>query len=298
MKRIGRGGGAGIGFSAPALLIYLAFAVVPMGVAAYLSLVTWNGLTDKVFVGLSNWRRLLGDPVAGNAIVLSVEMMLLSWVVQTPISLLLGVFMAGRQRYREAMGAIYFLPLLFSAVAIGITWQYILDPNFGVVDAGLKSLGLSGLAKDWLGDPGLAFYTLVLLIAWQFIPFHSLLYQAGVRQIPRDLYEAAEIDGAGTITRFFRITLPQLKYTVVTSTTLILTGSLTYFDLIFVTTGGGPGYATRILPLDMYIRAFQQHEMGYGAVLAVLIAGSGVALSLAVLKLSGFTRMSSQLEGM
>lgn len=298
MSRMGRSRAAGVGFSAPALLIYLGFALVPMGVAAYLSLVTWDGLTDRIFVGLANWQHLFSDPVAGRAIVLSLEMMVLSWVVQTPISLLLGVFMAGRQRYREAMGAIYFLPLLFSAVAIGITWQYILDPNFGVVNAGLDALGLSALANDWLGDPGLAFYTLILLIAWQFIPFHSLLYQAGVRQIPRELYEAAEIDGAGTFTRFFRVTLPQLKYTVVTSTTLILTGSLTYFDLIFVTTGGGPGYATRILPLDMYIRGFQQHEMGYASVLAVLIAVGGVGLSLAVLKLSGFTKMSSQLEGL
>lgn len=298
MGRIGRGRAAGVGFSAPALLIYLGFALIPMGVAAYLSLVTWDGLTERIFVGLANWRHLLNDPVAGKAVVLSVEMMVLSWVVQTPTSLLLGVFMAGRQRYREAMGAIYFLPLLFSAVAIGITWQYILDPNFGVVNAGLDALGLSALTENWLGDPGLAFYTLILLVSWQFIPFHSLLYQAGVRQIPQELYEAAEIDGASTFTRFFRVTLPQLKYTVVTSTTLILTGSLTYFDLIFVTTGGGPGYATRVLPLDMYIRGFQQHEMGYASVLAVLIAVGGVILSLAVLKLSGFTKMSSQLEGL
>ncbi|MGH3319547.1 MAG: carbohydrate ABC transporter permease [Streptosporangiaceae bacterium] len=298
MKGIRRDSTTGFGFSVPALIVYVGFAVIPMGVAAYLSLVAWDGLSEQVFVGLANWRRLLGDPVAGRAITLSVEMMVLSWVVQTPVSLLLGVFMAGRQRYREVLGAIYFLPLLFSAVAIGITWQYILDPNFGVVDNGLEALGLSALAKNWLGDPGLAFYTLVLLIAWQFIPFHSLLYQAGVRQIPRELYEAAEIDGAGAFARFFRITLPQLKYTVVTSTTLILTGSLTYFDLIFVTTGGGPGYATRVLPLDMYIRAFGQHEMGYGSVLAVLIAGGGVVLSLLLLKLTGFTRMTSRLEGL
>lgn len=294
----GRRGGAAIAFSLPALAIFVGFVVVPMIIAGYLSLTRWNGLTPPQLTGLANWRQLLSDGVAGHAILLTLEMMALSWLVQTPVSLLLGTFMAGRQRYREAMSALYFLPLLFSTVAIALTWQYILDPNFGVLDGGLRRAGLPWLARNWLGDVNLAFPTLILLIAWQFIPFHALLYQAGVRQIPRELYEAAIIDGAGGVARFFRITLPQLRYTVVTSTTLILTGSLTYFDLIFVTTQGGPGYATRILPLDMYINAFQQQLLGYGSVLAVLIAVAGVALSLTLLRVTGFTSMTSQLEGL
>lgn len=293
-----RGGAAALGLASPALLIYACFALVPMAIAVYLSLVRWNGLSQQVFVGLANWRELLSDSVAGHSILLSLEAMALSWLVQTPISLLLGVYMAGGQRYREVLSAIYFLPLLFSAVAIGLTWQYLLDPNFGVLDSALKQFHLSGLARDWLGDPRTTFVTLILLISWEFIPFHSLLYQAGARQIPAELYEAAAIDGARGAARFFRITLPQLRYTMVTSSVLILTGSLTYFDLIFVTTGGGPGYASRILPLDMYIRAFQEQRMGYGAVLAVLLSVGGVLLSVAILRATGFTRMTSQLEGM
>lgn len=293
-----QGRAATLGLTAPALLVYACFALVPMAMAVYLSLVRWNGLSQQVFVGLANWRELLSDPVAGHSILLTLEAMALSWLVQTPISLLLGVYMAGGQRYREALSAIYFLPLLFSAVAVGLTWQYLLDPNFGVLDNALKLLHLSGLSRDWLGDPRTAFVTLILLISWEFIPFHSLLYQAGARQIPAELYEAAAIDGARGAARFFRITLPQLRYTMVTSSILILTGSLTYFDLIFVTTGGGPGYASRILPLDMYIRAFQEQRLGYGAALAVLLVAGGVLLSVAILRATGFTRMTSQMEGM
>ncbi|HJT56250.1 MAG TPA: sugar ABC transporter permease, partial [Ktedonobacteraceae bacterium] len=190
------------------------------------------------------------------------------------------------------------IPLLFSTVAIGLTWLSILDPNFGLLNTLLNAVGLSGLARGWLGDPSLALYVIVGLIAWQFIPFHALLYMGGARQIPRELYEAANIDGANRAQQFFSITLPQLKYTIVTSTTLILTGSLTYFDLIWVTTGGGPGYATRTLPLQMYIAAFQNESVGYGSTLAVLLAVMGILLSLILLRFTGFARMSSQREGL
>jgi raffinose/stachyose/melibiose transport system permease protein len=285
-------------WTTPALLFYVLFALVPMLVALYLSFTQWDGLSQATWVGLQNWISLFSDAVTGHSLLLTLEIMALSWLVQTPISLLLGVFMAGTQRYRAVLSVFYFLPLLFSTVAIGLTWISILDPNFGLLDTLLRALGLSVLARGWLGDPNLAFYTIVALISWQFIPFHSLLYLGGARQIPRELYEAAEIDGASRSHTFFSITLPQLKYTIITSTTLILTGSLTYFDLIWVTTGGGPGYATRILPLQMYITAFPNEAVGYGSVLAVLLALFGIALSLVLLRFTGFTRMSSQLEGL
>lgn len=283
---------------APALGFFIIFALGPMIAAGYISLLKWDGLNPSVWVGLANWRKLFSDAVTGHAIVLTIEMMVISWLIQTPISLLLGIFIAGRQRYREVLSVFYFLPLLFSTVAIGLTWDYLLNPNFGLLNALLQKAGLSGLAKNWLGDPNLAFTTMMFLLAWQYIPFHSLLYQAGTRQIPEVFYDAAKIDGAGRLSQFFNITLPQLRYTIVTSTILILTGSLTTFDLIFVTTGGGPGYATRILPLHMYLTAFPGTQFGYGSALAVLLALSGITLSVVLLKLTGFSRMESQMEGM
>jgi raffinose/stachyose/melibiose transport system permease protein len=241
---------------------------------------------------------LFSDSVTGHALLLTIEVMLLTWLIQTPLSLLIGVFMAGSQRYRSVLSTFYFIPLLFSAVAIGLTWISLLDPNFGLVDTLLKTMGLSGLAKGWLGDPKLAFYVVMAIICWQFIPFHALLYLGGARQIPKELYEAATIDGAGQIQKFFGITLPQLKYTMITSTTLMFTGSLTYFDLFWVTTGGGPGYATRVLPLQMYITAFPNEQVGYGSVIAIVLAVFGVVLSAVLLRFTGFTKMSSQLEGL
>ena len=288
----------GVLWTAPALVFYALFALVPMFIAVYLSFTQWNGLSPEVWVGLKNWIALFSDSITGHALILSFELMVLSWVIQTPISLLLGLFMAGQQRYRSVLGVFYFIPLLFSTVAIGLTWTSILDPNFGLLNTLLRTIGLPGLARGWLGDPSLAFYVIVALISWQFIPFHSLLYMGGARQIPKELYEAAKLDGAGPFQQFFSITIPQLKYTIITSSILILTGSLTYFDLIWVTTGGGPGYATRILPLHMYITAFQSEAVGYGSTLAVLLAVIGILLSFVLLRFSGFTRMSSQREGL
>ncbi len=282
----------------PALVFYVLFAIIPLFIAIYLSFTNWNGLSPATWVGFKNWIALFSDSVTGHAIVLTIEVMIISWVVQTPLSILIGVFMAGVQRYRSVLSVFYFIPLLFSAVAIGLTWVSILDPNFGLLNTLLNTIGLSALAKGWLGDPNLAFFVVMAIICWQFIPFHALLYLGGARQIPKELYEAANIDGAGPLQNFFSITVPQLKYTIITSTTLIFTGCLTYFDLFWVTTGGGPGYATRVLPLQMYITAFPNESVGYGSVLAVLLAFFGIVLSFILLRFTGFSKMSSQLEGL
>jgi raffinose/stachyose/melibiose transport system permease protein len=282
----------------PAIAFFLVFALGPLLAAVYISFLNWDGISAPSWVGLANWTRAFTDPVTLHSIFLTVQVMILSWAIQTPISLLLGVFLAGYQRYRAILGVFYFLPLLFSAVAIGLIWSSSILASDGALNTALRSIGLSSLAQNWLGEPGIALYAIIVVIAWQFIPFHTLLYQAGARQIPQVLYEAARIDGANARQRFFHITLPQLRYTIVTSTILILTGSLTYFDVIFVMTGGGPGFATRILPLQMYITAFQDAQLGYGSAIAVILAIAGVALSLFLLRITGFGRMESQAEGL
>ncbi|MCG7209271.1 carbohydrate ABC transporter permease [Streptomyces arenae] len=282
--------------AAPALFLFALFGLVPLAGVLVLSLSRWDGLGSIGWSGLANWTGVLTDDATWQALWLTLKVMVVSWLVQTPVSLALGLFQAPRGRLRAFLAVVWFLPLLLSAVAIGVTWQALLDPSFGIGAAP----GLHWLAKPLLGSPDLALYTVIFVIAWQFVPFHALLYQAGVRQIPVSLHEAAAIDGAGPVTRLLRITLPQLKYTFVTSSTLMLVGSLTYFDLIYVLSGGtgGPGTATRVLPLAMYITGFQTHDMGRASVLATLLVVFGLVLSLLTTRLSGFTRMDSQQEGM
>ena len=278
---------------APALVFFGLFSLGPLLGVFVLSFMQWDGLGTPAWTGLDNWAAVFDDPVARNAMWLTLKMTLLSYAVQFPLSLLLGVFMAGRQRYREFLSVLYFLPMLFSAAAIGIAFKALLDPNFGLA----KAFDAAFLRQDWLGSPDLAFYVAVFVISWSFIPFHSLLYQAGVRQIPQTMYEAATLDGAGTVRQFFSFPLPRLKYTVVTPSPLMLVGSLTCVDLVFSLTGGGPGTATRILPLDMYLTGFRSNQMGEASALAVILVVVGLALSLGLQKLSGADRMESQAEG-
>ncbi|MGP4014616.1 carbohydrate ABC transporter permease [Saccharopolyspora sp. 5N708] len=278
----------------PALAFFVVFALVPLAGAVVLSFVRWDGLGAISWEGLGNWTSVLSDPVTSGALLLTLKIMVASWLVQTPISLLLGVFTAGTQRYRAVLAVLYFLPLLLSSAAVAIAFKAVLDPNFGLG----ATPGLSVLAQDWLGDPDLVLYVVVFVIAWQFVPFHTLLYQAAVRQIPDSLYEAATIDGAGRLKQFRYITLPQLRYTIVTSSTLMVTGSLTYFDVVFVLTGGGPGNATRLLPLDMYLTGFTANDMGAASVLAVILVVIGLGLAFVLTRFSGFARMSSEQEGL
>ncbi|WP_448073481.1 carbohydrate ABC transporter permease [Georgenia yuyongxinii] len=278
----------------PALAFFALFALVPLLGVVVLSFMSWDGLNTPSWAGLEAWQATLADPVTRRAMWLTVVFVVVSYLFQAPISLLLGVFMAGRQRYRALLSVLYFLPLLFSSAAIGITFKALLDPNFGLS----RAFGADWLSRNWLGNPDLAIFTVIFVVSWAFIPFHSLLYQAGVRQIPASLYEAATLDGAGRVTQFFYVTLPQLRYTIVTSSTLMLVGSLTYFDLVFVLTAGGPGNATRILPLDMYLRGFRSYEMGQASAIAVVLVVVGLTLSLVLNRISGAGRMESQQAGL
>jgi raffinose/stachyose/melibiose transport system permease protein len=277
----------------PALVVFVAFGVVPLLGVVGLSFTTWDGLGAITPSGLTSWTAVLTDPGLPHALWVTFLVMALSWLVQTPISLLIGVFVAGHQRYRALLAVLFFVPLLLSSAAIAITYKALLDPNFGL-GAGL---GIPLLQQDWLGQANLAVGVVVFVVSWQFIPFHSLIYQGGVRQIPRSMYEAAELDGAGRVRQFFAITLPQLKYTIIASSTLILVGSLTYFDLIFVLTGGGPADATRTLAVDMYKRGFQANLMGPASAIAVILVFVGLALALLMRRIGGSDSTASQMEG-
>jgi len=279
--------------AAPALVFFVGFAVIPVVGVLALSFTTWDGLGDIHLSGLASWRAVLTDPGLPHALWVTFLVMIASWAVQTPLSILVGTFLAGPQRYRAALSVVYFIPLLLSSAAIAIAYKALLDPNFGL-GAGL---GIEFLSQDWLGRPGLAFGLVVFVVSWQFIPFHSLIYQGGVRQIPKSMYEAAQLDGAGRIRQFFSITLPQLKYTIITSSTLMVVGSLTFFDLIFILTEGGPADATRVLALDMYKRGFQANLMGAASVIAVVLVLVGLVLSLLLRRLGGRDASLSQIEG-
>jgi len=290
-----RTGRPGIAWAIPGVLYFVAFAGVPLVMVFYLSFTDWDGLTDPNWIGWDNWSELWNDDRMRNAIWLSVLLTVLSWATQTPVALLLGVWSAGRQRSRAILSAIFFLPLLASSVALGLLWRTIFDPNLGLM---AQVSDWFGINADPLGSDNGALWAIVFVSAWQWVPFHTLIYQGGARQIPRSFYDAAAIDGAGRVRQFFSITLPQLRNTIVTSTVLMVVGALTYFDTVLIITRGGPGDATTIVPFLMYKEGFDSFNLGYASAVAVALVVVATAVSLVMVRLTGFSRMRSTREGM
>ncbi|WP_017568743.1 carbohydrate ABC transporter permease [Nocardiopsis halotolerans] len=283
-------------WAVPGLLYFGFFAALPLVMVAYLSLTEWGALGSPQFIGLDNWSNLVVDPLMHQAVFLSLMLTLLSWIFQTPISMLLGVWAAGQQRNRAVLSAIFFLPLLLSSAAIAIIWRALLDPNFGPLAWLGPRLGLDSV--NVLGGQTSAFLVIVFVSAWQFIPLHMLLYQGGARQIPKTLYQAAEIDGAGKLRAFWHITLPQLRHTITTSSVLMVVGSLTYFDTVLIMTAGGPGTSTTIVPYLMYQAGFGRWELGYASAVAFTLVLVATATSLLMVRFTGFANMRSTREGM
>ncbi|MDT0270703.1 sugar ABC transporter permease [Streptomyces sp. DSM 44915] len=291
--RVGR---PGIAWALPAVIFFFLFAAAPMVVVGYLSLTDWDGLRDPSWVGMDNWSRLWNDDGMRNAIWLSLLLTALTWITQTPIVLLLGVWAAGRQKNRAVLSAIFFVPLLASSVALALLWKTIFDPNLGLAADVADWFNLE--SSDLLGSETGAFAAILFVTGWQFVPFHTLIYQGGARQIPQSLYDAASLDGAGTVRQFFHITLPQLRNTIITSTVLMVVGALTYFDTVLILTRGGPGDATSIVPYLMYETGFRAFDLGYASAVAAALVIVATGVSLLLVRLTGFTKMHSTREGM
>ncbi|GAA3228308.1 carbohydrate ABC transporter permease [Oerskovia jenensis] len=286
-------GRPGVVWALPAALFFGLFALLPMVLVLVLSFTQWSGLGSPEFVGTENWSRLLDDPVMLKSIGLSLVLTALGVVTQTPVAMLLGVWAAGHQWNRAVLSAIFFVPLLLSAAAVSVLWRAVLDPNFGV-PAQMEWLFGDG---NLFGNQSTAIAVLVFVSLWQFTPLHALIYQGAAKAVPPMLYEAAEIDGAGRVRSFFAITLPQLRNTMITSVILMVVGGLTTFDTVLILTNGGPGTDTTITAFYMYQKAFRGFDFGLASVIAVVLVVAATAISLVMVRLSGYDKMRSELEG-
>ncbi|WP_077801556.1 carbohydrate ABC transporter permease [Streptomyces sp. JHA26] len=277
----------------PATVFFALFAIAPLIMVAVLSFMSWNGLGSPEFVGLDNWNRVLDDPVMIKSIWLTLLLTALGVVLQTPLSIVLGVWAAGPQRNRAVLSVIYFLPLLLSATAVSVLWRALLDPNFGI-PARLTWLFGDG---NLFGEQATAIGVLAFVSTWQFTPFHTLIYQGAARAVPQVLYQAAAIDGAGRYRQFFHITLPQLRTSVITSMILMIVGGLTTFETVLILTQGGPGTDTTISAYYMYQKAFKGFDFGAGSVIALCLVVAATVVSLVVVRVSGYDKMRSTMEG-
>ncbi|WMJ89549.1 carbohydrate ABC transporter permease [Anaerocolumna sp. MB42-C2] len=266
-------------FLAPVIIMMLVFIVYPIMSTFNTSLYEWNGISsDKIFTGFSNWQDLFTDINFWVAFRNNLIIMICSICIQIPLGVALATFLDAGGKKLNVFKVIWFLPLLMSSVAIGFLFSYALATTGGIITTISKALG--GGKIDLLGRAPQALFAVIGVIAWQYTPFYMVYFMAGYSGIDSDIYEAAIIDGATRGKYFKYVALPLLMPIVRTACILSLIGSLKYFDLIYVMTGGGPGTATELMATYMYKLSFTHFKMGYGSTVAagMFILVTGIAL--------------------
>ncbi len=277
--------------TAPAVIVILLFVEIPFLMSITYSFTRWNGL-DKAakLIGLANYRELLvGDPAFGSALVFTLIFTLLAVVAINVIALLLAVILDMKIRGRNLLRAAFYIPNIISLIVIGYVWRFIFSRGFDSLGA-ITHLGVFQLS--WLGDSHLAFLSVVLVTVWQSIGFYMVIYIAGLQTVPREQLEAAVIDGASPVSRFFRITLPLIMPSVTVAVFYSVSNALKTFDVIFSLTFGGPGTATTSIALDIYKTAFSDNRFGYGSAKSVVLFL--LILVVTVTQLNAFKRREVQ----
>jgi len=258
-------------FLLPALVLYLVFVIVPIIQAAHFSLYKWNGLGPLVdFVGLKNYQVAFASDAFWQAVSNNLLVIVLSLLIQIPFSLGLAILLNRRFPGRAVFRLLFFVPYVLSEAITGIVFRLLLQPD-ALIDSSLKMVGLGGLVQDWLGDNTVVMATLFVIISWKYFGFHMILLLAGLQGIPREIEEAALIDGAGRWQAFRYVTLPLIGPTLRVSVFLSMIGALQLFDMVWVTTGGGPLNASTTMAINMFKAGFKSQQMGYGSALAVIL---------------------------
>lgn len=250
----------------------MAFFVVPLGQSGYLSLTDWDGVRPTItFVGLDNYARMLDDPLFWSSLSHTLIWVVLGTAAPVGLSLGLAMLLWPNTRGQSTFQFLFFLPQILSTVAIGLIWAQVYHPLAGLLNESLRGIGLDGLARGWLGDPQWALYAVLVAAVWSYFGFSLVVIMAGLRTVDLDLLDAAAIDGAGTWARFARIIVPQLRNVLTLITAYTLIGGFNVFDVIWVTTRGGPANATEVLATNLYKRAFVENDVAYGTTLAMAL---------------------------
>ncbi|CAH0122325.1 MULTISPECIES: carbohydrate ABC transporter permease [unclassified Paenibacillus] len=257
-------------FITPTMLLFLAFTVVPVIMALYLSFTNYDVLSHKEWVGTDNYRRLLEDSLYWQTF-LNVTLYAVIFIPLNIIcSLLIAMLMNFKRPGIRLFRTMNYLPTLTSAVAASTVWIWLLHPEFGLVNGLLSYVGIAGPA--WLAQTETAMLSIIMVTLWQSIGSNMIIYIAGLQGIPDYLYESAKLDGASAFDRFRYITWPQLRPTTFLVSTMAIIGALQLFDQAFVLTQGGPGNVTKTPVYLIYQQGFNQLQMGYASAQAFVLA--------------------------
>ena len=261
---------------APALILFGVFVIYPVIQGFILSFYRWSGLTrgTEVFIGFGNFETLFQDHIFWKALVNNLILLMVVPPVTMMLAMSFAYFITNRNLKESGFfKVVYYFPNVMSVVAISVMWSFVYNPNRGILNAALKSVGLDHLAAPWLGDPSTALFSVAATMIWATLGGYMLLYVAAMQRIPNDLYEAARIDGANAFKQFTKLTFPLIidvtRISIIFFFTNVFNNGFTYVRVM--TPGGGPNHATQILGSYMYFQAFERFNLGYATAIALFM---------------------------
>ncbi|WP_018155001.1 carbohydrate ABC transporter permease [Demetria terragena] len=276
-------------FILPAFVVYAAFALYPLLKAAYLSLWHWDGSSLATWAGLSNYTEVFTDDRLRSAFIHAFVMIGFFAVLPLVIGLVLAsVLHRGQVRGRSIFRSVVFLPQVIAMAVIAVAWRQVYAPE-GTLNGVLSAIGLDSLTRGWLGDFTLALPAVGVVGTWFESGLVTILLLAGMSRIPGDLYEAARLDGAGPIREFFAVTLPSVRGEIAVALTLTVIAALKTFDLIYLTTKGGPGHSTSVPSYEVYYQAFELDQVGLASAIGVVLAVIIFAISFVITRVADRT---------
>ena len=247
----------------PALLLILVLIYIPIVLTGYYGLMDWDGIGAKTFIGLDNYIQLMKDKMFWSSTYHSVLLAVFS-AISLIAYLVISLILASKIKGAGILRKIYLIPMLLSSVAIAQLWLKIFDPTNGMLNKLLTMFGVENTPL-WLADPNLVLYSIFIPIVWQYAGFYIIIYYAALKGVADEIIEAAKIDGATPLQIAYKIKIPLIAPVIKVTIVLAIVGSLKYFDLIYVMTGGGPNGASEVMASYMYKEAFKTYDFGYGS---------------------------------
>ena len=272
---------------APALLVFGTIVLVPIGLTGRFSFFRWDGLGPWEAAGLANYRRAFEDPIFRSSFVHAVIYIGLTIVLEVVVGLALAGLLTARPKRGTFFRVAFFVPVMLPMVVIAVLWAFVYNPDVGLLNAGLRRVGLDSLTRIWLGDPDTALAAISVVSGWVFAGFYMAIFYAAFQQIPASVLEAAQLDGAGGLRIFWNVQVPMVRHAVEVALLLCITGGFQSFDLFYVLTNGGPYNSTEIPTTYLVKVVFRNQEVGYGSAMAVIL--TAVVLLIGLL----YTRLRS-----
>jgi raffinose/stachyose/melibiose transport system permease protein len=260
-----------ISFLLPALILYTFVVIAPSFQGVKFAFTDWSGFTQGYnWAGLTQFRRVLADTDTRSALSHTFVIAIGVTIFQNLVGLLLALGLFSKVKSRNLLRTLFFAPAVVAPVATAYLWQYMYAPT-GPINSLLETLGLQSLIRDWLGDPSIVLNSIIVVVIWQFAGYSMVIYLAGLEGVPKEMIEAAEIDGANYLQRFWFVVRPFLYPAITVTLMLSIVGGFKLFDQVFILTGGGPGVASQTISTLMYRNAFLFGEFAYSTALAVLL---------------------------